>query len=88
MLYSSSHLLPLQNLIPTVYPMITYPNENFEYRYPLIICTRANNVSFCQNLISGKEADNIETCSLTLKAPITIAADDKFCDIFSSFRQK
>ena len=28
------------------------------------------------------------TCSLTLKAPITTAADDKFCDIFPSFRQK
>ena len=25
---------------------------------------------------------------LTLKAPITTAADDKFCDIFPSFRQK
>ena len=25
---------------------------------------------------------------LTLKAPITTAADDKFCDIFPNFRQK
>ena len=25
---------------------------------------------------------------LTLKAPITTAADDKFCDIFSNFRKK
>ena len=25
---------------------------------------------------------------LTLKAPITTAADDKFCDIFSYFRKK
>ena len=25
---------------------------------------------------------------LTLKAPITTAADDKFCDIFSSFRKQ
>ena len=25
---------------------------------------------------------------LTLKAPITTAADGKFCDIFPSFRQK
>ena len=25
---------------------------------------------------------------VTLKAPITTAADDKFCDIFPSFRQK
>ena len=26
--------------------------------------------------------------SLTLKAPITTAADDKFCDIFPNFRKK
>ena len=26
--------------------------------------------------------------NLTLKAPITTAADDKFCDIFPIFRQK
>ena len=26
--------------------------------------------------------------TLTLKAPITTAADDKFCDIFPSFQQK
>ena len=26
--------------------------------------------------------------ALTLKAPITTAADDKFCDIFRSFQQK
>ena len=25
---------------------------------------------------------------LTLKAPITTAADDKFCDMFTKFRQK
>ena len=25
---------------------------------------------------------------LTLKAPITTAADDKFCDIFANFRKK
>ena len=30
-----------------------------------------------------------KACSvLTLKAPITTAADDKFCDTFSNFRQK
>ena len=27
-------------------------------------------------------------CTLTLKAPITTAEDDKFCDIFHNFRQK
>ena len=26
--------------------------------------------------------------TLTLKAPITTAADDKFCDIFPNFRNK
>ena len=31
---------------------------------------------------------NIITTLLSLKAPITTAADDKFCNIFSSFRQK
>ena len=37
-----------------------------------------------ENLSSGaaiKEA-------LTLKAPITTAADEKFCDIFSNFKKK
>ena len=27
-------------------------------------------------------------CGLTLKAPITTAADDKFCDIFPNFQKK
>ena len=31
---------------------------------------------------------NDKGLSLTLKAPITIAADDKFCDIFPNFRKK
>ena len=30
----------------------------------------------------------VNTIDLTLKAPITTAADDKFCDIFPNFRQK
>ena len=30
----------------------------------------------------------VKIWSLTLKAPITTAADDKFCDILPSFRQK
>ena len=29
-----------------------------------------------------------DLASLTFKAPIKTAADDKFCDIFPSFRQK
>ena len=31
---------------------------------------------------------NSEALCLTLKAPITTAADDKFCDTFLNFRQK
>ena len=36
--------------------------------------------------------ENVSTstsvCYLTLKAPITTAADDQFCDIFPSYRKK
>ena len=35
-----------------------------------------------------KQLDKHSIFSLTLKMPITTAADDKFCDIFPSFRQK
>ena len=36
----------------------------------------------------GPETGCVLGKSLTLKGPIKTAADDKFCDIFPSFRQK
>ena len=33
-------------------------------------------------------AENSSLKKSTLKAPITAAADDKFCDIFPNFRKK
>ena len=49
------------------------------------ICIAAVCQSTEGKLLSVKQ---IEMLELTLKAPITTAADDKFCDIFPSFRQK
>ena len=40
-----------------------------------------------QRLCVGNELKHISE-TLTLKAPITTAVGDKFCDIFPSFRQK
>ena len=42
--------------------------------------------------VAGKEHDSVIyafiNSVLTLKAPITTAADDKFCDVFPNFRKK
>ena len=42
---------------------------------------------FGQNLKDTRVL-SYDTQHLTLKAPITTAADDKFCDIFFNFRKK
>ena len=38
--------------------------------------------------MQGRSHNAEKRGTLTLKAPITTAADDKFCDIFPNFRQK
>ena len=44
--------------------------------------------SFDINVKVVKDDVQLETKFLTLKAPITTEADDKFCNIFPSFQQK
>ena len=39
-------------------------------------------------LFFGKKIAQKSVVTLTLKVPITTAADDKICDIFSNFRKK
>ena len=36
----------------------------------------------------NQSQDSVEEHKLTLKAPITTAADDKYCDFFPNFRKK
>ena len=47
----------------------------------------AANVSWCFTPLCLEQGTAV-TCHLALKAPITTAADDTFCDIFPNFRKK
>ena len=55
----------------------------------LIVFTKKNGTMSCLFISrTFHEQENIDEVGLILKALITMAADDKFCDIFLNFRQK
>ena len=55
-------------------------------------CHKLTKGLYKENSVRARYREDLEKLSflemLTLKAPITTAADDKFCDIFPNFRQK
>ena len=53
------------------------PNKNFDKKKKVVY-------QFCEN----NNCCNPRVSLITLKVPITTAADDKFWDIFPNFRQK
>ena len=52
------------------------------------MCQKAYQISIYDGILPILKLAGSVTLVLTLKAPITTAADNKFCDIFPSFRQK
>ena len=44
--------------------------------------------AFCYYSLTDINNDAMSVSILTVKAPITTAADDKFCEIFHNFRKK